>query len=55
LAIAADDINAKERATLAIVFFIRVPRLLHKHKILAWQFRRITLCSWILTVYSDPK
>ena len=29
LAIAAEDINASERETLAIVFFIRVPRLLH--------------------------
>jgi hypothetical protein len=31
LAIAGEDINAREREreTLAIVFFIRVPRLLH--------------------------
>jgi hypothetical protein len=29
LAIATEDINAKERERLAIVFFIRVSRLLH--------------------------
>jgi len=29
LAIAAEDINARDRERLAIVFFIRVPRLLH--------------------------